>query len=243
MRLGGDRHRPVDTRLGGQGRIGEAGALQHPGGRPGGALGAQRPDDRDGQQPQQHGHLAAESGTVDQRQAGHPFGPVGQCLQRDRPAQGVADDVQRAGLAECVDRAECALGEGGQRDRAVRPVGEPEAGHVDGDHPELAGEPLVLRIPVLQAAADAVHQQHRRVVRVTFDPHPDPPAVHLDEGGPAHARAAPAVATERAVLEKRSAASSTGPLRRRAASARKSISTVHGPLVPCCGNRSMARMM
>lgn len=243
MRFGGDRHRAVDARLGGQCRVGEAGPFQHARGRTGGALGAQRPDHRNGQQPQQRGHLAAESRAVDQRETGHPLGPVGQRLQCDGPTERVADDVQRAGLAECVDRAEGAFGEGRQRDRAVGPVGEPEAGHIDGDHPEVAGEPLVLRIPVLQAAADAVHQQHRRVVRVAFDPYPDPPSVHFDQGGPAHARAAPAVATDRAVLENRSAASSTGPLRSRAASARKFISTVHGPEVPCCGKSSIARVM
>ena len=243
MRFGGDRHRAVDPHLGGQGGIVEAGPLQHPRRRPGGALGAQRADHRHRQQSQQRGDLAAEARAVDQCQAGHPLGPAGQRLQRDRAAERVADDVQRPGLPERIDRTERAFGEGGQRDRTVGPVGEPEAGHVDGDHPVLTREPLVLRIPVLQTAADTVHQQHRRVVRVAFDPHPDPPSVHLDEGGPAHARAAPAVATERAVLENRRAASSTGPLRSRAASARKFISTVHGPVVPCCGNSSMDRMM
>ena len=151
--------------------------------------------------------------------------------------------MQRPGLAEDIDGTQCAFGEGGQRDRAVGPVGESEARHVHGDHPVVGGEPLVLGIPILQAAAYTVHQQHRRVVRVAVDPDPDASSVHLDEGGTAHARAAPAVAVERATEENRSAASSTGPLRNRARSALKFISTVHGPVVPCCGNRSMARVM
>ena len=151
--------------------------------------------------------------------------------------------MQRPGLAEDIGGAQDPFGEGGQRDRTVGPVGESEPRHVHGDHPIVGGEPLVLRIPVLKAAADAVYQEHRRVVRVTLDPHPNPSSVHLDEGGTAHARAAPAVAVERATEENRSAASSTGPLRNRARSALKFISTVHGPVVPCCGNRSMARVM
>ncbi len=151
--------------------------------------------------------------------------------------------MQRPVLPERVDGGESPFGEGGQRDRAVGPVGEPEARHVHGDHPVAGRQRFVLRVPVLQTAADAVQQEHRRVVRITYDADPHPPSVDLEEGGPAHARAAPAVTTERAVLENRSAASSTGPLRNRAASALKFISTVHGPDVPCCGNSSMARMM
>ncbi len=219
VRLGGDRHGAVDAFPGGQRRVGVARALEHPGGGAGVAAGAQRTDDRQRQDPQQRGDLGAEAGAVDQPQAGHPLRSQRQHLHGDRSAEGVAEHMHRPGLAECVDGAEHPFGESGQRDRRLGLIGEPEPGDVDGDHPVVLGEPGVLKIPVLQAAADPMDQHHRRVVRVTVDPDAHTSALHLDEGGPAHARAAPAVTGVRLAVLNRSAASSTGPLRSRAWSA------------------------
>ena len=80
------------------------------------------------------------------------------------------------------------------------------------------GEPLVLRSPVFEAAADTVQQQNRRISGVAVDPDPDATSVHIDEGGPAHALAAPEPTAARAAVLNRSAASSTGPLIRRSRS-------------------------
>ena len=243
VRLPADGQGVIDALSGGQRAVRVDGALQQGGAGPGGLAGAQRSDHRHREHPQQQRHLAAEPRAVDQRQAGDPVGILGQQLLADGPAERVAHHVHRPGFAEGVQGVGDTVGEDRQADRFAWAFGESEPRHVEGDHSVACGQPLVLRSPVLQAAADAVDQQHRRVVRVAVDPDPGAPAVDLDEGCPAHALARSDSAATGLAVPNRRAASSTGPLRSRAWSALKFISTVHGPLVPCCGNSSIARMM
>ena len=116
------------------------------------------------QQAQGDRHLRAEAGAVDQDQAGRAGRVVGGQPHRDRPAEGVADQVGGAVDAEGVE----AVGGGpGQRRQGVRLVqrrGAAVPGQVEADHPVVAGEQVVLVGEVGEGAADAVQQHHRRAL-------------------------------------------------------------------------------
>ena len=190
----------------------------------------------------QQRHLAAEPAAVDQRRAGDGQDPGPTAAGRWPQAERVAHHVHRPGFPRASRVSATPRAKTGRADRLARAIGEPEPGHVEGDHPVACGQPLGTAGPVLQAAADAVDPAAPAGCPGRRRPGPGcacrRPRRRLPGSRPGEIRTRPPAA-----VPNRSAASSTGPFRSRAWSALKFISTVHGPLVPCCGNSSIARMM
>ena len=140
---------------------------------------------------------------------------------------------------ETVEGFEHAACEHLERGRFGCAAREPEARQIERDDPMGAGQARILKRPVLEAAADAVQQQHGRARWVAFDTDAGASAVDRDDDGGAHRAATSngiAVEFTTDCVNLRTG-SSTGALRSTDRSSAYFVCATHGASEPWRGSR------